>query len=156
MVWLAGIIVILLLIFSGAFRKVALGTSAVIAVGIGIFILVSKEYERESRARISVKDLDFQDIRLEGGYGPYRITGRIKNNSRQHTLTELGMNFAFEDCEKDNPPLNCVTIGETTQNFYLRIPAGQARDLSGYVFSGSTRAKGKMTWHYSISYTKGQ
>ena len=156
MVWLAGIVVLLLLIFSGKFRKVAFGIVAVIAIGIGLIVLYTQEAKRESRDRIAVSELDFQDIRLQNDYGSYRIIGRIKNNSHQYTLTGLGVNFSFEDCESDTPRLNCVTIGEAKENYLLNIPAGQVRDLSEYVYPGSTRAKGKMVWHYFIFYTEGR
>ena len=156
MVWLVGIVVLVLLIFSGKFRKVAFGIVAVIAVGIGLIVLYTQEAKREARDRIAVSEIELQDIRLQNDYGSYRIFGRIKNNSHQYTLTRLGMKFSFEDCESDTPRLNCVTIGEAEENYSLNIPAGQAREFSEHVYPGSTRAKGKMVWHYFISYTEGR
>lgn len=156
MEWLVGIVVLVLLIFSGKFRKVAFGIAAVIAVGMGLIVLYTQESKRESRDRIPKSEIEFQDIRLQNDHGIYRIFGRIKNNSRHYTLTRLGMKFSFEDCENDDPRLNCVTIEEVKEDFSLDIPAGQARDLSEYVYPGITRAKGKMVWHYLISYIEGQ
>jgi hypothetical protein len=87
----------------------------------------------------------------------YKIVGRIKNNSHQYTLTGLGMNVSFEDCEGDSLRPTCVTIGEDKDHYYgMNIPPGQVREISEYVYSGSTRPKGKLVWHYSISYTEGK
>jgi hypothetical protein len=154
MAWLVGLAVVLLLIYSGGFRKAALGLVVVGAIGIGIIVLYTQESKREARERIPIGDLEFSDMVLKTEYGSsYKIVGRIKNNSHQYTLTALGMNVSFEDCEGDS----CVTIGEDKDHYYgMDIPPGQVRGISEYVYPGSTRPRGKLVWHYSISYTEGK
>jgi hypothetical protein len=155
MAWLVGIAVVLLLIYSSGFRKAALGIVLVGAIGIGIIVLYTQESKREARERIPVGDLELSDISLKQQYGSYTIVGRIKNNSHQYTLTGLGLSVVFEDCESESPRTSCVIIGEDKDHYFsMNVPPGQVRDMSEYVYPGSTRPKGKLVWHYSISYTE--
>jgi hypothetical protein len=82
MAWLVGLAVVLLLIYSGGFRKAALGLVVVGAIGIGIIVLYTQESKREARERIPIGDLEFSDMVLKTEYGSsYKIVGRIQNNS---------------------------------------------------------------------------
>jgi hypothetical protein len=153
----AAIVVLLLLVFSAGFRKAAGVLVAVAAIIIGIVILNQRQSEREARERIPQSQLDFNDMILQTQYGSQKLTGRIKNNSHQYTLAGVALTITFEDCEGDAPRPSCVTIGEDKDHYYsVNIPPGQVRDVSEYVYAGSTHPRGKLQWHYSISYTEGK
>jgi hypothetical protein len=100
MAWLAGIVVLLLLVFSTDFRKAAGIMVAVIALVARIFILARRQSEREARARIPASELDLREITLgPDSFGGYKLVGRIKNNSPTYTLTGLGLKLVLQDCE---------------------------------------------------------
>jgi hypothetical protein len=168
MAWLVGLAVVLLLIYSSGFRKAALGLVVVGAIGIGIIVWYTQESKnarlqaeleavKAARERIPILELEFNDMVLKTEYGSYKIIGRIKNNSHQYTLTGVGVDLSFEDCEGESLKPTCVTIGEDKGHYYeMNIPPGQVREISGHVYPGGTRPKGKLVWHYSISYTQGK
>ena len=156
MAWLAATIVILLLIYSGRFRKVAVALAAVLAVSVVVIYLYMQDSKIQTRSLIAESDLDFQDITLQPDYTGYKITGRIKNNSRQYTMTAVGLNISFDDCDTNTSNENCVTIGESKDRVSLLIPAGQLREISEHVYPGSTHPKGRLVWHYSVSYIEGK
>ncbi len=156
MAWLAAIIVILLLIYSGRFRKVAVALVAALVVGVVVIYLYMQDSKRQTRSLIAESELDFQDIKLQTDYAGYKIIGRIKNNSHQYTLTAVGLNISFDDCDTNTENGNCVTIGESTDRVSLLIPAGQLREFSEYVYPGNTRPKGRLVWHYSVAYIEGK
>ena len=64
MAWLAAIVVLLLLVFSTGFRKVAAVVAGVLAA-VGIFILVQQQSQREARALIPFSDVDLQETKLQ-------------------------------------------------------------------------------------------
>jgi hypothetical protein len=82
MAWLAGIVVLLLLVFSSGFRKVAGGLVAIAALVVGGFLLDQHQSRIDARTRISASDVDLRDLRLQtGDFGDYKLFGRIRNNS---------------------------------------------------------------------------
>jgi hypothetical protein len=155
MAWLAGIVVLLLLVFSASFRKVAGIAVPAVALIVGIFILNQRQSEKEARERIPANELELTDMVLTTEYGSHKIVGRIRNRSPQYTLTAIGLTVTLEDCENDSPHRSCATIGEDKDhNYSVDIPPDQVRDFSGYIYPGDTKPKGKLVWHYSISYTE--
>jgi len=158
MAWLAGIVVLLLVVFSTGFRKAAVVVVAVVALVIGIFILYQQQSEKDAREFIPASEVEFQELTLQPeSVGIYRLVGRIKNNSPTYTLTGLSLKIVLEDCEGgDTARPSCVTIGEEQHSLFEHIPPGQVREISESVFPGDTKPRGKLVWHYSISYTKGK
>jgi hypothetical protein len=157
MAWLAAIVVLLLLVFSTGFRKVAAVAAALSAAAVAIFILVHNQSQREARALIPSSDIDLREVKFQSdSVGSYKLVGRIRNNSPSYTLTGLSLKIVFEDCDAA-AQASCVTIGESEEHpFFANIPPGQVRDLDSYIFPGSTKPKGKLVWHYSIAYTEGK
>jgi hypothetical protein len=156
MAWLAAIVVLLLLVFSTRFRKVAAVVAGVLAAAVGIFILVQQQSQKEARALIPSSDVDLHEIRLQSDFGSYKLVGRIRNNSPSYTLTGVSLKLVLKDCDTATQA-SCVTIGESEEHpFFENIPPGQARDIDSYIFPGTTKRKGKLVWHYSIAYTEGK
>ncbi len=151
----AFIVAVILFVKFPAFRKLTL---VVLAVGaIGIILLLGyfhQQDEEEARNREAAKhlvaptSLDFQDMRLGKDYGDdYRLTGRVKNNS-QYTITAITVRVSISDCDSGG---HCDVVGDDQEDFYLRIPPGQARDLDEYLFMGQgTEIRNTMQWGYTI------
>jgi len=89
MVWVIGLIVLILLIVSAWFRKVAVSVIIVTGVvGSLIYVLNEREEER-ALSRISLAELDFENVALKPSYSGYKLSGRIKNNSQEFTLKQV-------------------------------------------------------------------
>jgi hypothetical protein len=159
MAWLAAIVVLLLLVFSSGFRKLAAIAAALIAAVVAIFISVHEQSQREARALIPPSEVELQDIKLHSDGGSYKLLGRIRNNSPSYTLTGLSLKIILHDCDSVVQPSspNCVTIGQSEEHpLFESIPPGQVRELDDYIFPGTTKPRGKLVWEYSVAYTEGK
>jgi len=158
MTWIIAILVLLLLVVSAGFRKFALGLVVLAVAGGTIFYLYNEQERDRSLTRIPASQLGLESVRLNTDYSGYKLSGRIKNNSAQFTLTQVVFAVTMQDCIGEAPSQNCVTIGETKESVYLNIPPGQARDFQDSVyFSGGTlKPKGQLVWNYSVSQTNGK
>lgn len=158
MAWVIAIVVLVLLVVSAGFRKLALGLVVIAVVGGVIAYFYGQAEERQSLTRIPASQLVLENVRLNPDYSSYKLSGRIKNNSAQFTLTRIVFAITMQDCTGDAPARNCVTIGETNESVYLTIPPGQARDFqdSVYFSGGALKPKGRLDWNYSISQTRGK
>lgn len=158
MVWVIGLIVLILLIVSAWFRKVAVSVIIVTGVvGSLIYVLNEREEER-ALSRISLAELDFENVALKPSYSGYKLSGRIKNNSQEFTLKQVNLLITMRDCIGTPDSQDCVTIGESHENMDLNIPPGQARDFekSLYFPGGNLKLLGKLEWNYSVSGIKGE
>lgn len=153
MAWLAGIVVLILLVVFPGFRKFVGVLIAIAAVMGGIYYLQDEHEKKLSLSRIRVSETTLEDMELKKEYGSYHITGRIKNNSEMYTLRELVLTVTMRDCSGEARPENCITIGESNPRTYLTIPPGQARDFEmGVYFPGDgPHPKNRGVWDYSIS-----
>jgi hypothetical protein len=155
MAWLAGIVVLLLLVFSAGFRKAAGVVAVVLGLIVVIFVANQRQSKKEARERIPASELEFDGMTLTTEYGSHKIGGRIKNNSQKYTLTAIGITVTLQDCENQRIPSSCVTIGEDKDHdIPVDVPPGQIRDVSNYIFVGDTKPKGKLVWNYAITYTE--
>jgi hypothetical protein len=78
-----------------------------------------------------------ENVTLKPDYSSYKMSGRIKNNSRKFTLKQVAFVVTMQDCAGESTSKNCITIGEGNGSVYLGIPPGQARDFGESIyFSG--------------------
>ena len=117
--WFIAIVALILLVVSAGFRKFALAIVVIAVIGGFIIHQNSKREEQLSRQRISLHQLIFENVNLKNtNYGDFNLTGRIHNESKQYTLTDVGLNLTFRDCIKGK---DCIIIGETTEHIYRNI-----------------------------------
>jgi hypothetical protein len=106
----------------------------------------SQMEERISNQRIGISELEFQDVNLQSsGFSGYEFVGRIKNNSKKHTLYSVEINLR-----------KCIIIGERKESIYLRIPPKQERDFKEpiYLYGDVLNIKGDLVWHYKVLSTR--
>lgn len=153
MAWLIGFAVLILLVFTAGFRKVAFGLVA-IALAVGSLLYMhNREEEHRSLTRIPSSELVLENVTLKPYVGSYKIAGRIKNNSAKFTLKRIDFVVTVQDCIRGAAAQQCITIGESNEILELNIPPGEALDFEASVrFSGSKlKLKGRLEWNYSIS-----
>ena len=113
--------------------------------------------ERISNQRIGISELEFQDVNLQSsGFNEYEFVGRIKNNSKKHTLYSVEINVIFYDCVKKSGDRKCIIIGERKESIYLTIPPTQERDFKEpiYLYGEVLNTEGDLVWHYKLLSTK--
>ena len=103
-----------------------------------------------SKQRISVEQIDLIDLRLGD---TTELFGRIRNKSPVYTLTRVALELTMHDCVKED----CEIVGKTTENIYVTIPPGQARDFKqGFIHFGTLlKPRGEYKWNYKVLYTGG-
>lgn len=154
MAWVAAIIVLILLVVSAGFRQFALVLILICVIGGFAFYQYEQQEEKRSKTRIPISEIEIEGLTLKPSYSSYDLTGRIKNNSNQYTLSGLQMNLTFRDCEIENEN-NCIIVAEEDEYIYTNIPPKQARDFTeGIYLYSDMKIKGKMVWSYDIAYTK--
>lgn len=158
MVWVIGFIVLILLVISAWFRKVAVGMIIIIGIVGGLVYFLNEREEERALSRIPLAELDFENVALEPNYSGYKLAGRIKNNSQEFTLKQVDLLITVQDCTGAPDSQDCVTIGESHENMDLNIPPGQARDFEKYLYfsGGDLKLLGKLEWNYVVSGIKGE
>jgi hypothetical protein len=137
MAWLFGIVVLVLLVASAGFQRFALGLVALGAAGGGAIYLYNEHEESSSLSRIPISEWFFENIKLKPDYSSYKMSGRIKNNSRKFTPKQVAFVVTMQDCAGESTSKNCIAIGKGNGSVYLGIPPGQARDFGESIyFSG--------------------
>lgn len=159
MVWLViGIVVLILLVLSTYFRKIA--ATAIVIIGLvgGLAYFLNEYAEERSLSRITAAELDFRNVTVKPGHSGYNLAVRVQNNSSEFTLKQVGLRLAMQDCTGEGDARDCVTIGESDVSMDLNIPPGQARDVEKTLyFSGSPpKILGELEWSYSVSKIKGE
>ncbi len=156
MKWLALIIVLILLIVSVRFRKLAV--MLVLAGGVvGLLFWQYQDYEQnKSRNRIPPSQVILQNVLFDTSNHHYEMTGRIINHSDQYTLNGVQLKISVEDCKNDTP-MSCIVFWATNEYIYITIPPKQARDFKKAISIYSDQnIEGLLRWNYSILYADSQ
>lgn len=169
--WIFATVVLLLIVFIPAIRKIALVLVAILVVVVLFNNAedVNKKKEREGqdaarnavwaaeqaqlqKARIfPLSDVKLSEVKLSLTSGG-SFSGRIHNNSNDKALNNLALKLLISDCEKSDES-NCVVVGERDINLDTVVPSGQARDfmtglnfyLSPIVIRGYMKIDTKLT-----------
>ena len=157
MVWfLAVLIVVLLAIFSVAFRKflAVIGVIAGILVCVALvaFWVYSERQKREdeiARSRISIPEVELVDLGLRGN----ELSGKIKNKSAKYTLREMELRVTIEDCVEQD----CEIVGQSNESVWVEVPPGQVRYFEEYVsLPKRGEPRGETRWNYEVLSIKGE
>jgi hypothetical protein len=154
MQWVIALAVVLLLIYSAAFRKftvyVVLPLTALLLLWTYSSIRTSEQEQEAATKRIPTASVELVDLRLSGSN---ELTGRVRNHSSAFVLTGIDLRIVLKDCLNGN----CETIGQSDKSVYLSIPPGQARDLECLVFfDHAGRPRGERQWSFALTGTKGE
>ncbi len=152
MEWIVGVgVIIALLVWSPALRKVALGIVALLAIGGGIFWAKSQKDDQRAATAIKLYEIELRDLRLGESYGSYKLHGTVKNNSPSETLSSVILKVTAQDCKPETTAERCETIGEYDTYLSTRVPPGQVRAVDGYVgFHNLPKVKGTFQWTYRV------
>jgi hypothetical protein len=141
MTWLGALIAVIVIAFFAiaypGFRKFLLAVFAgLVALGVRLYLYFENESrqhekrEQQARTLIGGSDVEFQNLRLSNSYGPWKVNGVVKNNSR-HPIEKIKLAVEISNCDGNNR--NCTIVETDDVASYLDIPPGQARGLDIYV-----------------------
>ena len=158
MIWgLLGLILVLVLIGvavtnNSAGRVLPLALAVVIGI-IGYLAWYQNHELGLSKQRIPLAEVELADMKIIDERRGKQITGRVRNHSREYTLTELRVRISMEDCA-DN---HCEVINQTEINLKPNVAPEQARDFREPLYFTSPLApRGKLELHYSVVSTRGE
>ncbi|MDO8333672.1 MAG: hypothetical protein Q7T35_03255 [Nitrosomonas sp.] len=156
MKWLAGIIVLILIVVSEKFRKFA-GFLALVCVVGGLLFWQYHEYEKnKSRNRISPSELILKNVSFKLLPSSYEMTGRIINNSEKFTLNGVQLKITIKDCAS-NDNIDCIIFSEKNEYIYVYIPPKQARDFRKDISLYSDQIKeDRLVWNYSVEFAESE
>ena len=154
MKWLAGIMILILLIVSVRFRKLA-GSLVLLGLVVGLLIWQYQEYEKnKSKNRISPSELVLKNISFKPSNSHYEMTLRIINNSQKFTLNGIQLKITAKECANNT---DCIVILEKNEYIYVHIPPKQARDFRKEVsFYSNQTIEGKLVWNYSVEFAESE
>jgi hypothetical protein len=161
MTWIAGIVVVLALVWlslkSPGFRVFVL--VAVVLVGAGIWWFVSRQEEKARLASELIKPSEVQlsDLSLRDSVGTRKVfTGRVKNLSTAYTLSTISLRLTAYDCPGQEVTKECDIIGQADVTPALRVPPGEVRTFDEYVsFANMPKAR-NFRWSYVLDSVRAQ
>lgn len=161
--WILGIVVLILFVTVKGFRNFML-VGGVLIGGLIYFETDAGNANRKawqdeqelSLARIKPYELVLSEVQIKKDHGSEELFGRVKNLSKNYSLTRLSLFFTFEDCYKKKNKETCDVIGESKEDIYINIPPGQVRTFDQYFSIPSSKPRGKIRWKYRIIKIKGE
>lgn len=157
MLWVVVATIVIFLAFGAAGLRAAVKVGgAIVLLGvvlIGGYLAFDSLQKEASKNRIPASEVRFDDLRLGIGTSA-KLTGTVRNFSRQYTLSAAELQITIRDCFQGQ----CDVVGQDTTNLYgLSVPPGQVRAVDQYVFFSSLpAARGEYQWDYQVKSIEGR
>jgi len=144
--------VVALLFLARYSPKIAYSILGVLVIGAIAIVLTTSDLGQRNRSKLYAEDIEIENQVMTLTYaGSYRFNARLINNNQDIAAKELAISITMLDCETHD---NCNVIGQREELVILRIPSGQARDLSRTVSFDSAEANKELRWEYKVTQVK--
>ncbi len=148
------VIVVSLFYLSRYFPKTAFSVLGVLVIAAGAMVLSTTEMAQFNRGKIANEDILIENPVLTPTYAEgYRFNARLLNSNQNHSLRELVVSITMLDCASDEPA-SCRVIGQEDERINVRIPPGQARDVSRTLSFDNAAAAGALKWEFKVTSTR--
>jgi hypothetical protein len=120
---------------------------------IGITLIITAgcgQKNSSSDKGIKIRDISFPGSQMRPGTekNSYVFTGRLKNKSNQHTVTEVRLLFTMSDVLDSGAT---TTVAERTIYIRREVPPGESGYFEEPVSFGSLpKPKGRHEWFYLV------
>ncbi|MEM7194493.1 MAG: hypothetical protein AAF402_06055 [Pseudomonadota bacterium] len=157
---LLGVIVIGLIAISGRYPKIAFSTLGALVIGALLMIYFTEDRADISRGKINPEEVIIENPVLTPAYGgSYQFAARLINQNTTALLKEVNISVTMLDCDSDTSATDssfadCPVIGQSDLRLNVRVPAGQARDVSQNVFFENAQPKGAVEWRFQVNKTR--
>lgn len=155
MQWLLlALIVIALLFMSTRYPRAAFSMLGVLlAVGVAVYV-VSEQRQTRSSESILLQEIVLEDASMAPAYADsYVFSARLVNSSDKASLSEAVIGIKMLDCP-DADSDACLILGGTEERVVVRIPPGQARDVTRNIYFQAAKPRGVVKWRYRVLKTK--
>ena len=151
---LLAVIVAALLYLSRYQPKIAFSVLGVLVVASVAIILSTTDVAKVNRSKLQPGDIVIENPVITGSYaGGFRFSARLVNSNEDFELKESAISITMLDCE-DESQANCQVIGQQEERILVRIPPGQARDISRTLTFGSARPSKTLAWQFKVTNTR--
>ena len=151
---LLAVIVAALIYLSRYFPRIAFALLGALVIGAAAIVLTTTDLAIVSRSKLPVEDIVIENPVMTPAYGgSYRFNARLNNSNDSYELKETMISITMLDCT-DGSEDNCKVIGQEEQRVNLRIPPGQARDVSKTISFGSAQPIGTVRWTFRVTDTR--
>ncbi len=154
---LLAVIVAALLFMSRFYPKVAFSVLGVLVIGATVIIFSTTDIADVNRSKLPVADIQIENPVMTPAYGGgFRFNARLVNTHQSTTLKESTASITMLDCPEGSGDIddNCQVIGQQDERIIMRIPPGQARDVSRTLSFDSAKPKGTVRWQITITETR--
>lgn len=152
--FLLGVMVVALLSLSTFYPKTAFSTLGVLSVVAAIIVFTSKDDAVLSRQQLPVSDILIENAVIVAAYGSsYQFHARLVNVNPTILAKESVLSLTMLDCTSDADD-DCTVLGQTDERFIIKIPPGQARDISTNLFFRGAQPSGTIRWQYKVIETR--
>ena len=148
------VIVAALLYLSRYYPRIAFSVLGVLIIASVAIVFSTSDLAIVNRSKLPVEDITIENAVITGSYaGGYRFSARLVNTNEHIELKETAISITMLDCE-DESKTSCQVIGQREQRILVRIPPGQARDVSRTLSFGSARPANTLAWQYKVTDTR--
>ena len=145
-----GIIALALIITASSYPRLAFGLLAAF-LGIGILLLQVIPGERESAQNmIDASHVEISQVNVVDAYaGSFDLSARVFNRALASSLSELTLRIILDDCSdpgENGQDQHCQSLGSSTVQVAVNIPANEARDFQVNLSFPSAIVRGSARW----------
>lgn len=146
------IIVAALLYLARFYPKIGFGILGALVLGAIIIVLTTSDSGFDYRSRLPVEKIIIENPLMTKAYGgSFRFNARLANSHTEMELREATISITLLDCKAEN---NCQVVGQQDERVNIRIPAGQARDISRTVNFSSAVPEENIQWEFTVTHTR--
>ena len=145
-----GIIALALIITASSYPRLAFGLLAAF-LGIGILLLQVIPGERESAQNmIDPSHVEISQVNVVDAYaGSFDLSARVFNRALASSISELKVRISLDDCSdpgENGQDQHCQSLGSSTVQVAVNIPANEARDFQVNLSFPSAVVRGSARW----------
>ncbi len=158
MQWVLLVVIVAALLFlSRYFPKVAFSVLGTLIAAVLVIIFMTTDRGQTKRFKLPIENIKIENIVVEPAYGnSYRFNARMINTDESIELKESSISITMLDCpiESDDSNSDCQIVGQKEERINVKIPPGQARDISRTLSFGTTTPTGTLRWQLVVTQTR--
>lgn len=152
--FLLALIVVALLFMSTRYPRAAFAVLGGLLVAGAVVYLLSEQWQEKAGAKIRPEEIRLEDTSMVPAYADsFTFSARLINTSPDAGLGEVLIGITMLDCP-DAQSDQCLPLGGTEERVVVKIPPGQARDVTRNVYFQAARPKGVVKWRYQVLQTR--
>ncbi len=151
---LLAVMVAAILFMSRFYPRVAFSLLGALVIGAAVIVFSTTDIARLNQSKLPVEDIRIENPVIIPSYGGgHRLSARLVNTNQSVMLKESVVSITMLDCAGESDD-ECQVIGQNDQRVNVKIPPGQARDISQTLSFGLSNPVGTLRWQIIITATR--